>query len=641
MSRALSAHRRGVDVVLAGLIALTLAAIAALSLAPAANAAFTTGKCAGDSITGRGASFARDAHTIFNQNFKGLYCIGTPGFNAINVDYEALGSGAGLTAVKSRTDTPRFGMSDDPPSPDEVAQINAGTTNPAAPNTNPNDDGRIHVVPAAVGAVAPLVNFPDGCDPDTLSTDPAGPRTDHVGANAANTNLTRVRFTKQQFEDVWAKEANADTWREVFPDLANTPECNKPIIRVVRFDQSGTTFAFKDYLNTIDGAEGWLDAWVTGAGGNRAWPGATYGPRLDCPLVPVGNPPVPTAPSGPGADSADPNVPGADQLTSGCSNGNGAVVTKLNSTDGSVGYSDISTARPTLAVNPAGGDDPDKYWTQIPNGSGQFAEPTASPDGFRTTGSPGSNCQAANFSNVPATTLDNWGQVSGVDALQGYGICTFTYGLVFDDNADVWGTGPGEEPKARTVKDYWMAILSDSAQGGLFAKDYAPLPADILARARAGIAEVDWNKGAGGGGGGGGGGGTTTTPTPGGPSTPSPPAAKPSNQFSVPKTAISSKTGNATVSVKLPGAGRLELLGNAKSGKKTIKVGRVVLTANRAGTFKLTLKPGKAAKELLRKKGKLKVSLKLTFTPTGGTAKSSTRSVTLKLAKPKKKSERR
>ena len=27
-----------------------------------------------------------------------------------------------------------------------------------------------------------------------------------------------------------------------------------PIIRVVRFDQSGTTFAFKDYLNTINGA---------------------------------------------------------------------------------------------------------------------------------------------------------------------------------------------------------------------------------------------------------------------------------------------------------------------------------------------------------------------------------------------------
>ena len=44
-----------------------------------------------------------------------------------------------------------------------------------------------------------------------------------------------------------------------------------------------------------------------------------------------------------------------------------------------------------------------------------------------------------------------------------------------------------------------------------------------------------------------------------------------SNQFSVPKKTISSKTGSATFSVKLPGAGKLAVLGTAKSGKKRSK----------------------------------------------------------------------
>jgi hypothetical protein len=212
-----------------------------------------------------------------------------------------------------------------------------------------------------------------------------------------------------------------------------------------------------------------------------------------------------------------------------------------------------------------------------------------------------------------------------------------TYGLVFDDNATVYGVSAIEEQRARTVKDYWASIVSTPGQTLLTLNDYAPLPAGILATARAGVNAIGWNKAAGGGNENPPG---DNNPPGGGDNTPPPPAKKPSNQFSVPKTAISSKNGSATVSVKLPGKGKLVLLGNAKSGKKTIKVGRVVLTASKAGTFKLTLKPGKAAKALLKSKGSLKVTLKLTYTPTGGSAKSSTRTVTLKLNKPKKSGRR-
>jgi ABC-type phosphate transport system substrate-binding protein len=624
MSRALDAPPRGARALLLGLTTLALATLVTISMAAPAGAAFTTGLCAGPDVTGRGASFARDAHTVFNFNFKNNFCIGTPGFGAINVTYEALGSGAGRTAMKDRTLDPRFGMSDEPPVPAEVAQMNAGTTGDPALDSNPNDNALVHVVPAAVGAVAPLVNFPNGCDVNLLPTEAKTAAQDRDG-DTVDDDVVRVRFTKAQYEAIWAKDAAADNWTEVFPALAADADCDKPIIRVVRFDESGTSFAFKDYLDTVNGGRGWLTTYGSGTNGTRDWPGATFGPRADC----AGTP------NGPG--SQDDAV---DQLTSGCSNGNGALTSKLISTDGSVGYSDISTARnasPSLAITPEA-DDNDTYWTQIPNGSGAFAEPTADGFGFRTDGLKGSNCQATTFTSVPASTLQDWSQVSGVDSPAGYGICTLTYGLLFDDNADAWGNTPAEEAKAATVKHYWLNALSGGAQGQLFGNDYAPLPPAILALAQAGVNQIDWNKGTGGsdpdppt--------GDPNPPTGGGDTTP-PPAKQPSNRFSVPKTAISSKTGRATVSVKLPGKGRLVLLGNAKSGKKTIKVGRVVLTANRAGTFKLTLKPGKAAKALLERKGRLKVTLKLTYTPTGGTAKSSTKTVTLKLSKPKKSGRR-
>jgi ABC-type phosphate transport system substrate-binding protein len=639
MSRTGFAPRWGIRAGMVGLIALALAVLVALTLAPRAGAAFTTAKCAGPDVTGRGASFARDAHTVFNFNFKNNFCIGTPGFGLIEVTYEPQGSGAGRTAMKDRTLAPRFGMSDEAPSPTDVAQMNAGIT-AAGPDPNTADNGKVHVVPAAVGAVAPLVNFPDSCDVNRL---PAAAKTaeQNKDGDATPDDVIRVRFTKTQFDKIWAKDSDADTWTEVFPDLRDatthpdpaTDPCVKPIVRIVRFDESGTSFAFKDYLDTINGARGWLtDFGSAGTGGTRRWPGTTFGDRDDC----GDNDGIAEAadPDGPGAPGFDgtPGVPAdTDQLTSGCSNGNGALVTTLINTDGSIGYSDISTARnasQSLAITPEANDN-DTYWTQIPNGSDVFTEPTADAFGFRSDGLKGSNCQVTTFTDVPDDTFGDWSQTSGVNSPAGYGICTFTYGLLFDDNADAWGNTVAEEGKARTVKDYWLNVLSDGAQGQLFGNDYAPLPQAIQTLAQNGVAQIDWNKGTGGGGGNN---NPPPPPPPPGGNEP-PPANPPSNKFSVPRTTISSKTGAATLSVKLPGAGKLELVGSAKSGKKKIKVGRVVLTANKSGTFKLTLKPSKAAKRLLRSKGKLKVTLKLTFTPKGGTAKSSTKTVTLKLKK--------
>ncbi|HXR30258.1 MAG TPA: substrate-binding domain-containing protein [Solirubrobacterales bacterium] len=605
-------------------------ALAVAGLAPQANAAFTTGKCAGTEITGRGASFARDAHNAFITNFGPFYC-GKP---APTVTYEALGSGEGRTAVKARELAPRFGMSDEPPVPSEVSQMNAGGSlngeKKFVQDSDPSNDGLIHVVPAAVGAVAPLVNFPDGCDASKLP---------EASKTSTDAKLLRVRFTKDQWEKVWAQNGGGEgvlgdpapyvTWRDVFGTLDDNTACKMPIVRVVRKDDSGTTFAFKDHLNALEPAREWLSKYAATSGNKTLeWPGATFGDRDDC------------GDKDGIAEASDPDGPGSpglvtdtDNLTSACSNNAENLTQKLIDTDGSVGYADISTARSKgLAVNPAGGD-VDTYWTQLENGSNTFVEPTFSATGYQTTGSKGANCQATEFKNQPATTLGDWSKVSGVDAPAGWGLCTITYGLVFDDNADVWGNTPAEEAKARTVKDYWENVLSTTAQAALFPNDYAPLPAEVLSKSKAGIAAVDWNKGEGGGGKE----EEIKDPLPPNKGGGNPLPVKPSNVFSLLRKSITSKTGGATVSVKLPGAGTLELLATAKKGKKSIKVGRTVLNATQAGTYNLTLKPNAVAMKALKEKGKLPVRLELTFTPTGGDESDSTSSLTLKLTQKKGK----
>ena len=220
-----------------------LAFAALLSFAPRGEAAFSTGKCQGADTIGRGASFARDAHGAFKLNFQFGFCASAGDFP--NVTYEALGSGAGRRAVGerskpnengslSRNQPPRFGMTDEPPSTTGQAQMNQGTD-------APGDEGLIHVVPAAVGSVAPLVNFPDNCDVGLLSDGPTGDSTEEQNLDGDGTpdDVIRVRFTKAKFDAAWAKDPTADTWTELFPDLAADVDCNKPIIRVVRFDDSG------------------------------------------------------------------------------------------------------------------------------------------------------------------------------------------------------------------------------------------------------------------------------------------------------------------------------------------------------------------------------------------------------------------
>jgi len=133
-----------------------------------------------------------------------------------------------------------------------------------------------------------------------------------------------------------------------------------------------------------------------------------------------------------------------------------------------------------------------------------------------------------------------------------------------------------------------------------------------------------------------------TPPSP--PGTPMPPAPAapstsnlvqaPSNLFTVGAAALSSSKGSATLTLDLPGPGTVKALATANlpaGAAKKITVSKATRRATRAGKLKLTLKPSKAALRHLRRRGKLRTSVKLTYTPTGGSARIATRKLTLKL----------
>jgi len=108
------------------------------------------------------------------------------------------------------------------------------------------------------------------------------------------------------------------------------------------------------------------------------------------------------------------------------------------------------------------------------------------------------------------------------------------------------------------------------------------------------------------------------------------PPAEPSNAFSFGWIKLNKKKGVASLQIMVPGAGRVLVLGSktvAKSSK----------AAKGASTIAVTIKAkGRAAKQL-KKKGKAKVKASVRFTPTGGTAKTKSKTVKLVRKKPKKR----
>jgi hypothetical protein len=101
-----------------------------------------------------------------------------------------------------------------------------------------------------------------------------------------------------------------------------------------------------------------------------------------------------------------------------------------------------------------------------------------------------------------------------------------------------------------------------------------------------------------------------------------------SNVFSFGKLKRNKHRGTAILPVNVPGPGTLSLTGK---GVKTQRPGGAVASKviAAAGTVKLLVKPKGSAKHKLNKTGKVKVKVKVTFTPTGGASNTQTKRVKL------------
>lgn len=473
-----------------GLLALFAVTVCALLGASGASANFVAPynvKCTGSDITGRGASFQGSAQTSLITWWKTNTSPGSTGgcgpASPTNITYQPLGSGAGRNAfgrgAADRDPVVRYIATDEAPTATERTQMEAaqGTTGL----------GKLAVIPNLTGANTIISHFPRYCELPAGDPDLAP--------------YARFQVSNARMEDMWTGDSAHDQWGEFLPGIKAIPnnaagkttaQCQADVIkRVVRYDDSGTTFSFKQYLAGIDGSTGWNTTYY-----QLTWP----------------NP--------------------ANVLNGGA-NGNGPLADKVRNTPGSIGYGDLATARANafkkLADSP-GALDPGQYkyddgndlathpayawtysfnkrlfWVPVeaatagsgPSGSGIFKEPTNDAAGIRTNRK-GSNCSNIDYVNVPLSggvpdPFGNWSTVTGTLSLNDYPICTLSYLGFWDDYADVYGNTTAEQTQARTVKDY-VTTMMYGGQNSLYSNDYAPVPSDLRNAGRTAIVNMNWDK---------------------------------------------------------------------------------------------------------------------------------------------------
>ena len=101
--------------------------------------------------------------------------------------------------------------------------------------------------------------------------------------------------------------------------------------------------------------------------------------------------------------------------------------------------------------------------------------------------------------------------------------------------------------------------------------------------------------------------------------------------------------GTVKVTLTLPGPGTLQIVGKAsaaqfagvsrtkKKRKTPIVIVRLRLTVSKAGRIVVTLVPTASAKTVLARRGKLRATVTITYTPKGGEPRSIVRTVTFRL----------
>lgn len=501
---------------------ISAAAVAALA-APGTAGASLGAQCTGENVLGAGSSLQAEA----------VEFVWAPGFNKASslstkacdkgaglepkITYSSIGSGAGFKEwnEKEHFSTVGFVGTDNTVNPTEKAELEA--------KGKEETGGKVLTIPVAQGAVAIVVNLPEGCaaestaakkrlaldqltlekiynDEVTKWSEITEDGDKFIGTTVA-AKITKVKVTEHSTtvmvasggfpgvvvgdevsgtgivagttvvsitgnELTLSKEATKTAASDTL--TFKTP-CNTSatINTVVRKDGSGTTHIFKRFLHWSN--EGTL---TTGSG-SFTWDELSEGSHSTL------------WPTGVGAVKGE--------------TGKG-VIEAVETTPSSIGYANLADARNasfSKFMPPTGGEGKQLFWAVLENtnvgGVATYADPSSNKD-VATRAS--ANCAKTEYSNgvasfPPPSVESNWNEVTTKQYSKTYAICGLTYDLAFANYRAFKGTTQGE---ATTVHDYLAFVLD--AKGGqleINAKhDYLALPKAVLTKSLEGVALINY-----------------------------------------------------------------------------------------------------------------------------------------------------
>ena len=419
-------------------------------------------------ISGRGATFQTAAQKVFADGFRDDVC-GAVGSDAagdmVQYNYDTItGSGAGQRGQSCRTDA--FGGSDIPYDTTTLTALNgapgaisggcsalAGITPPYQPKPGPWPD--------PTDVTAPIMSFPVAGSSVAIVVN-------LQAADCGGIKPPRLAFTALQVSLLFGGEIQ--TWND--PRLrtsaapnnnAQLANCPGAVTRIKRFDKSGTTQIFKNYLkNQPDNAR-------TGAGCTNAAGDWTV-------LAQDAN------------NTQWPNTGTCSALTDGAANGNGPLLSKCLATPGCVGYADLADAKANATLIRA---------TVRNSTDTNFAAPDSASRAncnFGTVSLPGNTAgDAVGLSATDNWALDNPAGNRGDATFKGalYPICGVTFGLVYtglDNNAAANNAITRlTANQRRTLYSYELYILSSAGQDRLSTANYNGFPPSVISTLRAGF----------------------------------------------------------------------------------------------------------------------------------------------------------
>jgi ABC-type phosphate transport system substrate-binding protein len=410
-----------------GIRAALLAGATVAAVGLSAGSASASLSCTGNSITGEGSSLQKNAQqVVWAPAFHTEVC--NKGTEP-TVTYNAVGSGGGMAqwnfdGVSGKINTARqFIGTDDAPTAAQIKNTTSVTTGGSTKGA------KVLTIPVTQTSIAAIANPPEGC--------------------------TVAAITNVDLEKVF--NGTLLNWSQLETDTGGAA-CESPITRVVRFDSSGTTFQFKNYLMKVnakalacttgekEGKATWKELEPTGTP-NLTWPESCEAATLS-PLV---RPPV---------------------------KGGGEVVKKVKETKGTIGYAALPDAKGGTAT----------ILALQNNGKAKGLKATFANPALGTV----ANCLTTVY-NVPGSARpsekatgalnSSWAAVFGAKINTsksggGYPLCTLTYIEAFHG----YKLAGFPEADEVTVNDYVNEYLVQEAGQEKIEnaeKYYAPLPTSL------------------------------------------------------------------------------------------------------------------------------------------------------------------